>query len=144
MWKTSKSPRKMTMSMSLMKLTLHLARSADVMSKAERLADSAVVETDAELAPNVLTLSNTVLGTSEKVAELVWNVDEFDSAGSAELIDVAVDEEQDELVNDEILDFDEEIVNTELEDNRSIAGVNASSTVGLAAVTLFDEDKDVM
>jgi hypothetical protein len=67
-----------------------VARSADVMSKAERLADSAVVETDAELAPNVLTLSNTVLGTSEKVAELVWNVDEFDSAGSAELIDVAV------------------------------------------------------
>jgi hypothetical protein len=116
-----------------------VARSADVTSSVERLADSVVAGGEV----NVLTSSITVLETSEKLAELVGNIDEFDVAGSAE-IDVEVDEEDNEDVNDVILEIDEELDNTELEDIRSIAGANASSAVGLVAVTLFDEDKDVV
>jgi hypothetical protein len=116
-------------------------------SCAERVVVSVVTEDDVELELDVLTSGNTELGTLEKAAELVWNVDELDTVakGSKESVenDVEVEEEKEDDAVDEIFDCVKELVDIELEENLSIAGANASSAVGLAAVTLLDEEKDV-
>jgi hypothetical protein len=116
-------------------------------SCAERVVVSVVTEDDVELELDVLTSGNTELGTLEKAAELVWNVDELDTVakGSKESVenDVEVEEEKEDDAVDEIFDCIKELVDIELEENLSIAGANASSAVGLAAVTLLDEEKDV-
>jgi hypothetical protein len=75
-------------------------------SCAERVVVSVVTEDDVELELDVLTSGNTELGTLEKAAELVWNVDELDTVakGSKESVenDVEVEEEKEDDAVDEI------------------------------------------
>lgn len=99
----------------------------------ERVVDLVKVELELD----VLTSSNMVLGTSEKVAELVWKADEFVTAEGSVEIDLKVDE-VDADVNDEIFDCVKDLISTEAEETLSIVGANASA-VGLPAVALREK-----
>jgi hypothetical protein len=62
------------------------------LSSAKRVVDAAVAEDDVELQLDVLISGTTILGTSEKVAELVSTLDELDVAeGSSASVEINVE-----------------------------------------------------